>query len=55
MRNYINYKPPLIVEQGWISWSTPNFKAINPDSDQIAALLFIKKIRKLESSTDQNP
>ncbi len=33
----------MIVEHGWIFWSTPNFKAISLNSDQIAALLFISK------------
>jgi hypothetical protein len=46
MSNYINYKPPLIAKQGWTFWSTPDFKAINPDSNQIAALLFINKKKK---------
>ena len=47
MRNYIKYKPHLIVKQGWIFWSTPNFKTISPDSEQIAALLFINKKKEI--------
>jgi hypothetical protein len=47
MRKYINYKPPLMVEQGWIIWSTPNFKTISPNSDQIATLLFINKKKEI--------
>ncbi len=48
MRNYINYKPPLIFEQeGWIYWSTPNFKAISPNSDQIATLLIINTKKEI--------
>jgi hypothetical protein len=47
MRNYINYKPPLIVKQGWIFCSSPNFKAISVNSDQIAALLFISKKKEI--------
>ncbi len=47
MRNYINYKPPLLVEQGWIFWSTPHSKTISPDSEQIATLLFINKKKEI--------
>jgi hypothetical protein len=47
MKNYINYKPPLIVKQGWGFWSNPNFKAISPDSEQIAALLFINNKKEI--------
>jgi hypothetical protein len=47
MRSYINYKPPLIVKQGWIFWSTPNFKTISPNSEQIGTLLFINKNKEI--------
>jgi hypothetical protein len=47
MRNYINYKPPLIVKQGLIFWSTLDFKTISPNSEQIAALLFINKKKRI--------
>ncbi len=46
MRNYINLKPPLAVNPGWLCWTTPEFKKTNPDSDQVAAFLFV--LRKKE-------
>jgi hypothetical protein len=47
MGNYINYKPPSLVKQGWIFWSTPDFKTISLDSEQITALLFINKKKEI--------
>jgi hypothetical protein len=47
MRKYINYKPPSIVDQGWVLWSTLNFKTFSPDSEQIATLLFINKKKEI--------
>jgi hypothetical protein len=46
MRNCINSKPPSAVDPGWLYWSTPEFKKTNPDSDRVAAFLFV--LRKKE-------
>jgi hypothetical protein len=53
MRNYINLKPPLAVDPGWLYWTMPDFKKNNPDSDQVAALLFVT--RKKEIGTLYKP
>jgi hypothetical protein len=47
MRNYINSKPPLAVNPGWLYWSTPEFKKTNPDSDQVAAFLFVSRKKEI--------
>jgi hypothetical protein len=46
MRLYIISKPPLVVDREWIHWSTADYKSIDPDSNSIAALIFI--MRRME-------
>jgi hypothetical protein len=52
MRLYWTSKPPSQVNQGWILWSKIDFNDFDPDSDQVAALLFIT--RKKEIKTIKN-
>jgi hypothetical protein len=47
MRNYINSKPPSAVDPGRLYWSTPEFKKTNPDSDQVAAFLFVSRKKEI--------
>jgi hypothetical protein len=47
MRNYINSKSVLAVDQGWLYWTTPEFKKNNPNSDQVAALLFVMREKEI--------
>ena len=47
MRNYINSKPPSAVDPGWLYWTTPEFKKNNPDSDQVATLLFVMRKKEI--------
>jgi hypothetical protein len=47
MQNYIYSKPPSAINQGWFYWTTPDFKKINPDSDQVAALIFITRKKEI--------
>jgi hypothetical protein len=37
----------LAVDPGWLYWTTPEFKKINPDSDQVAALLFVTRKKEI--------
>jgi hypothetical protein len=47
MRNYINLKPSSAVDPGWLYWTTPEFKKNNPDSDQLATLLFVTRKKEI--------
>jgi hypothetical protein len=47
MRNYIYSKPPSAVDPGWLYWTTPEFKKMNPDSDQVAAFLFVTRKKEI--------
>jgi hypothetical protein len=47
MRNYINLKPSLAVNPRWLYWSTPEFKKTNPNSDQVAAFLFVSRKKEI--------
>jgi hypothetical protein len=48
MRLYIISKPPLVVDCKWIHWSTADYKSIDPDSNSIAALIFITRRKEIE-------
>jgi hypothetical protein len=45
--NYIYSKPPSAINQGWFYWTTPDFQKINPDLDQVAALIFITRKKEI--------
>ena len=47
MRNYIYSKTPSAVDPGWLYWTTPEFKKMNPDSDQVAAFLFVTRKKEI--------
>jgi hypothetical protein len=47
MWSYIHSKSPLTVNPEWIYWLTVEFAHIDPDSDQIAALLFIMRKKEI--------
>jgi len=36
-----------VVDPGWLYWTTPDFKKINPDSDQVAALLYVMRKKEI--------
>ncbi len=48
MRLYIISKPPSVVDCEWIHWSTADYKSIDPDSNSIAALIFIIRRKEIE-------
>jgi hypothetical protein len=37
----------LAVDSGWLYWTTPKFKKINPYSDQVAVLLFVTRKKEI--------
>jgi hypothetical protein len=47
MQNYIYSKTPLAIIQGWFYWTMPDFQKINPDSDQVATLIFITRKKEI--------
>jgi hypothetical protein len=47
MQNYIYSKTPSTIDQGWFYWKTPDFQKINPDLDQVAALIFIMRKKEI--------
>jgi hypothetical protein len=47
MRSYIHLKSPSTVDPEWVYWLTAKFARIDLDSDQIAALLFITRKKKI--------
>ena len=48
MRLYTTATPPSKVNVDWIYWSKSKFKRIEPDSNHIAALLFITRKKEIE-------
>jgi hypothetical protein len=47
MRSYASSKPPSTVDPGWLYWSSSDFEKISPDSNKIAALLFITRKKEI--------
>jgi hypothetical protein len=45
MRSYTSSKPPSTVNPEWIYWSTKDLQ--NPDSNQIAAFLFVTRKKEV--------
>jgi hypothetical protein len=45
MRSYTFSKPPSMVNPGWIYWSAKDLE--NPDSNQIAAFLFVTRKKEV--------
>ncbi len=53
MRSYLISKPPSKINVGWINMSAKDFKNLNPESNQIAALVFVTQ--KLNICTIYKP
>jgi hypothetical protein len=53
MRSYLISKPPSKIDVGWINWLAKDFKNLNPESNQIAALVFVTQ--KLNICTIYKP
>ncbi len=53
MRSYLISTPPLKINVGWINWSAEDFENLDPESDQIAALVFVTQ--KLNICTIYKP
>jgi hypothetical protein len=53
MRSYLISKPPSKIDVGWINWLAKDFKNLDPESDQIAALVFVTQ--KLNICTIYKP
>jgi hypothetical protein len=47
MKNYSLSKPLSIIDPEWIYWSTSNFAKIDPESNQIAALLHLNRMKEV--------
>ena len=47
MKNYSLSKPSSIVDPEWIYWSTSEFAKIDPESNQIAALLHLNRKKEV--------
>jgi hypothetical protein len=47
MRSYITSKPPSQVNSSRFTWSLGDFTNINPESDKIAALLYVTQKNKI--------
>jgi len=47
MKNYSLSKPSSIVNPEWIYWSTSDFAKIDPESNQIAALLHLNRKKEV--------
>ena len=47
MRSYASSKPPSTVNPGWLYWLSSDFEKISPDSNKIAALLFITRKKEI--------
>ena len=41
MRSYLVSKPPSIVEPVWLNWMAKDYKSLDPELNQIAALVYI--------------
>jgi hypothetical protein len=53
MWSYLVSKPPLKINSDWISWLAKDFENLNPESNQIAALVFVTQ--KLNICTIYKP
>jgi hypothetical protein len=47
MRSYLTSKPPSQVDSSWFTWSLGDFTNIDPESDEIAALLYVTRKNKI--------
>jgi hypothetical protein len=41
MRSYLVSKPPSKIDPVWLNWTAEDFKRLDPESNQIAALVYI--------------
>jgi hypothetical protein len=47
MRSYSSSKPPSTINPNWIFWSSAEFENLSPDSNEIAALLFVTRKKEI--------
>jgi hypothetical protein len=47
MRSYLISKPPSQLNPSWIDWSLGNFITLDPESEQVVALLYITRKREI--------
>ncbi len=41
MQSYLVSKPPSTVEPAWLNWTAKDYKSLDPESNQIATLVYI--------------
>ena len=47
MRSYSLSKPPSTIDPNWIFWSSADFENLSPDSNEIAALLYVTRKKEI--------
>jgi len=47
MRSYLASKPPSQIDPSWFNWSIDDFATIDPESNEIAALLYVTRKREI--------